>query len=132
MTWELTQLIDRTEQFRHLVRKFEEKSGESVTDNVRQAVFQAGIKGASIRDHLALLAGRLNSFDEMATEVSTVARARNSSRVKERARTARAKTVRARTVRRRGKARMARTMSSPSRRVRTRTKSVSTVTRLAK
>ena len=38
---ELTQLIDRIEQFRHLVRKYEEQSGESVTDNVRQAVFQA-------------------------------------------------------------------------------------------
>ena len=28
---ELTQLIDRIEQFRHLVRKYEEQSGESVT-----------------------------------------------------------------------------------------------------
>ena len=66
---ELTQFIDRIEQFRHLVRKYEEQSGESVTDNVRQAVFQAGI-----RDHLALHAGRLKSFDKMAAEVSTVAR----------------------------------------------------------
>ena len=65
---ELTQLIDRIEQFRHLVRKYEEQSGESVTDNVRQAVFQAGIKDAAIRDHLALHAGRLNSFDKMAAE----------------------------------------------------------------
>ena len=74
---ELTQLIDRIEQFRHLVRKYEEQSGESVTDNVRQAVFQAGIKDAAIRDHLALHAGRLNSFDKMAAEVSTVARTRS-------------------------------------------------------
>ena len=73
---ELTQLIDRNEQFRHLFRKYEEQSGKSVTDNVRQAVFQAGIKDAAIRDHLALHAGRLNSFDKMATEVSTVARTR--------------------------------------------------------
>ena len=29
---ELTQLIDRIEQFRHLVRKYEEQSGESVTE----------------------------------------------------------------------------------------------------
>ena len=36
---ELTQLTDRIEQFRHLVRKYEEQSGETVTDNVRQAVF---------------------------------------------------------------------------------------------
>ena len=36
--------IDRIEQFKHLVRKHEEQSGESVTDNVRQAVLQAGIK----------------------------------------------------------------------------------------
>ena len=70
---EFTQLIDWFEQFRHLVRKCEEQSGE-VTDNVRQAVFQAGIKDAAIRDHLALHAGRLNSFDKMAAEVSTVAR----------------------------------------------------------
>ena len=76
---ELTQLIDRIEQFRHLVRKYEEQSGESVTDNVRQAVFQAGIKDASIRDLLALHAVRLNSFDKMATEVSTVARTRNEN-----------------------------------------------------
>ena len=55
---ELTQLIDRIEQFRHLVRKYEEQSIESVTDNVRQAVFLAGIKDASLRDHLALHAGR--------------------------------------------------------------------------
>ena len=63
----------------HLVRKCEEQSGESVTDNVRQAVFQAGVKDASIRDHLALHAGRLNSFDKMAVEVSTVARAMNEN-----------------------------------------------------
>ena len=72
---ELSQLIDRIEQFRHLVRKYEERSGESVTDNDRQAVFQAGTKDASIRDHLALHAGRLNSLDKLATEVSTAARA---------------------------------------------------------
>ena len=77
----LTQLIDRIEQFRHLVRKYEEQCGESVTDNVRQAVFQAGIKDAAIRDHLALHAGRLNSFDKMATEVSTVARNRSENDV---------------------------------------------------
>ena len=47
---ELTHLVDRIEQFRHLVRKYGEQSGESVTDNVRQAVLQAGIKDASIRD----------------------------------------------------------------------------------
>ena len=76
---ELTHFVDRFEQFRHLVRKYEEQSGESVSDNVRQAVFQAGIKDASIRDHLALHAGRLNSFDKMATEVSTVARTRNEN-----------------------------------------------------
>ena len=70
---EHTQLIDRIEQFRHLVRQYEEQSGESVTDNVRQAVFQAGVKDASIRDPLALHAGRFNSFDKMATEVSAVA-----------------------------------------------------------
>ena len=75
---ELTQLIDRIEQFRHLVRKYEEQSGESVTDNVRQA---AGIKDAAIRDRLALHAGRLNSFDKMAAEVSTVARTRSENDV---------------------------------------------------
>ena len=78
---ELTQLIDRIEQFWHFVRKYEEQSGESVTDNVRQAVFQAGIKDAAIRDHLALHAGRLNSFDKMAAEVSTVARTRSENDV---------------------------------------------------
>ena len=134
-----TQLIVRIEQFRHLVRKYEEQSDESVTANVRDAFFHAGIKDASIRDHLALHAGGLSSFDKMATEVSTVARTRNEndivpvdvsvlSRVKERARTARAETVRARTVRGRRMARMARTRLSPSRRIRTRTRSVSTVT----
>ena len=50
-----------------------------MTDNVRQAVFQAGTKDASIRDHLALDAGGLNSFDKMATEVSTVARTRKEN-----------------------------------------------------
>ena len=59
---------------RHFVRKYEEQSGESVTDKVQQAVFQAGIKDAAIRDHLAL-----NSFDEMAAEVSTVARTRSEN-----------------------------------------------------
>ena len=43
-----------------------------MTDNVRQEVFQAGTKDASIRDHLALHTGRLNSFDKMATEVSAM------------------------------------------------------------
>ena len=78
---ELSQLIDRIEQFRHLVRKYEEQSGESVTNNVRQAVFQAGIKDAAIRDHLALHAGTLNSFEKMAAEVSTVARTRSENDV---------------------------------------------------
>ena len=79
---ELTQLIGRIEECRHLVRKYEKQSGEFVTDNVRQAVLQAGIKDASIRDHLALHAGRLDSFDsfdKMAAEVSTVARTRNEN-----------------------------------------------------
>ena len=76
---ELTQLIDRIDQFRHLVRKWEDQSGESVTDNVRQAVFQAGIKDASIRDHLAIHADRLNSFDKMATAVSTIPRTHNEN-----------------------------------------------------
>ena len=58
---ELTQLIDRIEQL--------------------QAVFQAGIKDAVIRDHLPLHAGRLNSFDKMAAEVSTVARTRSENDV---------------------------------------------------
>ena len=62
----LTQHIDRIEQFSHLVRNYEEQSGESVTDNVRQAMFQAGNKDVSIRDHLPLHAGRRNSFDKMA------------------------------------------------------------------
>ena len=78
---ELTQLIHRIEQFRHLVRKYEEQSGESVTDNVWQAVFQAGIKDAAISDHLGLHAGRLNSFDKMAAEVSTVSRSRSENDV---------------------------------------------------
>ena len=77
---EHTQLIDRIEQFRYLVKKkYEEQSGESVTDNVRQAVFQAGIKDAAIRDHFH--AGRLNSFVKMAIEVSTVARTRSENEV---------------------------------------------------
>ena len=42
-----------------------------MTDNVRQAVFQAGIKE-----------GRPNSFDKMATEVSTVARTRKENDVR--------------------------------------------------
>ena len=42
-------------------------------------MFQAGIKDASIRDHQALHAGRLNFFDEKAIEVSTVARTRNEN-----------------------------------------------------
>ena len=77
---ELTQLIDRIEQFRHLVRNCKEQSGESVTDNMRQAVFQAGTKDAAIRDHLAFHAG-VNSFDKMAAEVSTVARTRSENDV---------------------------------------------------
>ena len=52
-----------------------------MTDNVRQAVFQAGIKDAAVRDHLALHAGRLNTFDKMAAEVSTVARTRTENDV---------------------------------------------------
>ena len=55
---ELLQLIDRIEQFRHLVRKYEEQSGESVTYNMRQVVFQAGIRDASIRDHMAFPCGK--------------------------------------------------------------------------
>ena len=48
---------------------------------VRQALFQAGIKDAAIRDHLAFHAGRLNPFEKMATEVSTVARTRSENDV---------------------------------------------------
>ena len=35
---ELSQLIDRIEQFKHLVKKYEEQSGEFVTDNVWRSV----------------------------------------------------------------------------------------------
>ena len=51
----------------------------SIGSNSAAAVFQAGIKDASIMDHLELHAGRLDSFDKMATEVSTVARSRNEN-----------------------------------------------------
>ena len=37
---ELTQLIDRIEQFRHLVKKCEEQSDESVTNDVRKLCSQ--------------------------------------------------------------------------------------------
>ena len=50
-----------------------------VTNDVRQTVFPAGIKDAAIGDHLALHAGRLNSFDKMAAEVSTVAKTHNEN-----------------------------------------------------
>ena len=78
---ELTQLIDRIEQFRHLIRRYDEQSGETVLDNVWKAVFQAGIEDASIRDHLTHHAGRINTFDKMGTEVSTVVRTRNDNDV---------------------------------------------------
>ena len=52
-----------------------------MTDNVRQAVFQAGIKDAAIRNNLALHAGGLKTFDKMVAEVSTVARTRSENGV---------------------------------------------------
>ena len=138
---ELTQLIDRIEQFRHLVRKYEEQSGESVTDNVRQAVFQAGIKDAAIRDHLALHAGRLNSFDKMAAEVSTVARTRSENDVvpmdvsvisrakEEKAKTAKERKEKVKRARGRRRPRKTKTSLIPSR-IPTSSRSASTATKL--
>ena len=60
-------------------RRYEEQSGESVVYNVRQAVFQAGIKDAPIRTIWLSMWARLNSFHKMAMEVSTVARTRNEN-----------------------------------------------------
>ncbi len=38
---DMEKVIDRIEQFRSRIRKYEEQSGEKVTENVRQAAFQA-------------------------------------------------------------------------------------------
>ena len=108
-----------------------------MTDNVRQAVFQAGIKDAAIRDHLALHAGRLDSFDKMAAEVSTVARTRSENDVVPmdvsvlkgkdgKGKDGRAKKEKAKRVRRRRRPRMTGTSLIPSR-VPTSSRSVSTV-----
>ena len=129
------------EQFRHLVRKYEEQSGESVTDNVRQAVFQAGIKDAAIRDHPALYAGRLNSFDKMAAEVSTVAGTPQRERCcdngclcdqgqwRKRQRWEKAKKVKVKRARGRRRPKKTGTSLIPSR-ISTSSRSVSTVTKL--
>ena len=73
---DMEKVIDRIEQFRSRIRKYEEQSGEKVTENVRQAAFQAGIQDSVVRDHLALHSGRLPSFDKMVEEVEAVARTR--------------------------------------------------------
>ncbi len=62
---DMEKVIDRIEQFRSRIRKYEEQSGEKVTENVRQAAFHdalfsimcmgAGIQDSVVRDHLALL-----------------------------------------------------------------------------
>ena len=41
---DLDKVIDRIEQFRSKIRKYEEQSGEKVPVNVRQAAFQSGIQ----------------------------------------------------------------------------------------
>ena len=76
---ELTQLIDRIEQFRHLVRKYEEQSGESVTDNVRQLCSR--LASRTRRSGTIWLSMRVDSTPStrLATEVSTVARTRNEN-----------------------------------------------------
>ena len=63
---------------------YEQKTATRYVGMLRQILlydFGAGIKDAAIRDHLALHAGRLNSFDKMAAEVSTVARTRSENDV---------------------------------------------------
>jgi hypothetical protein len=42
-TW-LDKVIDRIEQFRSTIRKYEEQSDEKVPENVLQAAFQAGVQ----------------------------------------------------------------------------------------
>ena len=76
---DLDKVIDRIEQFRSKIRKYEEQSGEKVPENVRQAAFQAGVQESVVRDHLALHAGRLVTFDKMVEEVEAVARTRGHS-----------------------------------------------------
>ena len=70
---ELTQLIDRIEQFRHLVRKYEEQSGESVTDNCAAGCVP-GQASKTLQSETTWLFMRVDStsFDKMAAEVSTV------------------------------------------------------------
>ena len=75
---ELTQLIDRIKLFRHLVRKYEEQS-ESVTDNVAAGCVPGWHQGRVDQGPSGAPCGRLSSFDEMAAEVSTVARTRNEN-----------------------------------------------------
>ena len=76
---DMDKVIDRIEQFRSRIRKYEEQSGEKVPENVRQAAFQAGVQDHVVRDHLALHAGRLMTFDKMVEEVEAVARTRGHS-----------------------------------------------------
>ena len=47
-----------------------------MSDNVLQATFQAGIRDESMRDHLALQTGRLDTFEQMVVDVQAIARTR--------------------------------------------------------
>jgi len=69
---DVEKVLDKIEQFRSKVRKYEEQSGEKVPENVRQAAFQAGVQDSTVRDHLALHAGRLDTFDKMVEEVEAI------------------------------------------------------------
>ena len=78
---ELTQLIDRIEQFRHLVRKYEEQSGESCDRQCSAGCVPGWHQGCCDQGSPGSSCGQTHSFDEIATEVSTVARTRNENDV---------------------------------------------------
>ena len=61
---DLGHVIDRIEQFKLMVSEY-------CSDNVLHATFRAGFLDESMRDHLALHTGRLDTFKKMQATVRT-------------------------------------------------------------
>ena len=72
-------LLQRLESLERAVVEHERLSGAIVSDNIRNGIVMLGLPEGDLKNHLVLHSERLNTWDRLKAELSTVLRVRGAT-----------------------------------------------------
>eukprot|EP00971_Amphidinium_carterae_P349252 6490921-Amphidinium_carterae.1 len=71
-----TDLAHEIDKFEHDVRKYEDQSGEKLSNTIRHSILCSGMQNKRLREHIDLNMDRLRTYEELKDEIITYSRAR--------------------------------------------------------